>query len=321
MKTISLFEGGPPVSALGFGCNNFGHNPFGNFVAYESCEPVVRAALDLGYTLFDTADVYGAGDSEEYLGRALGSRRSEIMIGTKFGGHGNLPGSPDVPKGSPTYVRWAIEGSLRRLGTDYIDLFQIHEPDPITPIEETLGTLGELVAEGKIRYVGVGGFSAEQLENTVTASREHGLPFPISSMTYYSLLTRLHEDEVIPTCERLGIRVHPWFALEGGLLTGKFRRGEDTPDGARFNGMVDRLQDEHWDALDGLRSFAETRGISMLELAIGGIAAMPAVGVVIVGASTPEQAAANIKAREWTPTATDLEELRALPWATPSSTW
>jgi aryl-alcohol dehydrogenase-like predicted oxidoreductase len=320
MRTISLFEGGPEVSALGFGCNNFGHNPFSNFVPYERCEPVVHAALDLGYTLFDTADVYGAGESEEYLGRAIGWRRAEVMVCTKFGGRRDLPGAPDVPKGSPTYVRWAIEGSLRRLGTDYVDLFQIHDPDPITPIEETLGALGELVEEGKVRYVGVASFSAEQLENAVNASKEKGLPFPISSMTHYSLLSRMHEDEVIPACERLGIRVHPWFVLESGLLTGKFRRGEQGPDGARFNPLAEKLQDEHWDALERLGAFAEARGISMLELAIGGIAAMPAVGVVIVGASTPEQAAANIEAREWEPTAADLEELRALPWASPSST-
>jgi aryl-alcohol dehydrogenase-like predicted oxidoreductase len=317
MRTITLTEDGPEVSALGFGCNNFGHNPFGNFVPYERCEPVVHTALDIGYTLFDTADVYGAGDSEEYLGRALGSRRSEIMIGTKFGGHGDIPGAPDVSKGSRQYVRWAIEGSLRRLGTDYIDLFQIHAPDPVTPIEETLGELGELVDEGKVRYVGVASFSPEQLVAAATASKEGNLPYPISSMTHYSLLSRQFEADVIPACQRLGIRIHPWFVLESGLLTGKFRRGETGPVGARYSPLLANVPDETWDALDDLQAFADARGISMVELAIGGIAAIPGVGVVIVGASTPEQAATNVTAREWTPTAEEFEELRGLRWASP----
>ncbi|MDO8213162.1 aldo/keto reductase [Conexibacter sp. CPCC 206217] len=317
MRTIKLTEGGPDVSALGFGCNNFGHNPFGNFVEYERCERVVHAALDLGYTLFDTADVYGAGESEEYLGRALGARRGEVMVGTKFGGHGDIPGAPDVPKGSAEYVRWACEGALRRLGTDYIDLFQIHEPDPVTPIEETLGALGELVGAGKVRYVGVAGFSAQQLEAAASAAKAGELPYPISSMTHYSLLSRQNEESVIPACERLGIRVHPWFVLESGLLTGKFRRGARGPDGARYNALLDDVSDAAWDALEGLQAFADARGISLVELAIGGIAAMPAVGVVIVGASTPEQAEANIKARDWTPTPAELAELRGLAWASP----
>jgi aryl-alcohol dehydrogenase-like predicted oxidoreductase len=318
MKHIELFDGGPTVSALGFGCNNFGHNPFGNFVPYEPCERVVHAALDLGYTLFDTADVYGAGESEEYLGRALGSRRSDVMVGTKFGGHGPVPGAPDIPKGSREYVRWACEGALTRLRTDYLDLFQIHEPDPSTPIEETLGALGELIDEGKVRWVGVASFSPAQLEAAVAAADAGRGPKPISSMTYYSLLSRQYEAELIPTCIRLGVRLHPWFVLESGLLTGKFARNSPAPADARYSPRIAGVRDQTWDALEGLQAFATARGISLVALAIGGIAAMPGVGVVIVGASTPEQAAANVRARAWTPSADDLEQLRRLPWASPA---
>jgi aryl-alcohol dehydrogenase-like predicted oxidoreductase len=318
MRMINLSDEGPEVSALGFGCNNFGHNPFGNFVEYAPCERVVRAALEHGYAFFDTADVYGLGESEEYLGRALGSDRTNVMIATKFGASVEMPGAPPVPRGTERYIRWAIEGSLRRLDTDHVDLYQMHAPDPATPIEETLGVLSELIDEGKVRFIGVAGFSPEQLEAAAITSRERALPYPISSMTYYSLLTRRYEPDVIAACIRLGIRVHPWFALESGLLTGKFRRDRNCVAGARFTPLAASVPGKVWDALERLEAFACARGITMVELAIGGIAAMPGVGVVIVGASTPEQVAANARARDWTPSAADVEELRALPSATPS---
>ena len=316
MKTIALAEGGPEVSALGFGCNNFGHNPFGNFVEYEWCERAVHAALDAGYTLFDTAEIYAHGESEEYLGRALGSRRGEVLVATKFGARsqrlGPMPGAPDAALGSEAYVRWAIDASLRRLGTDYIDLYQMHMPDPTTPIAETLGALKQLVADGKVRYVGVGGFSAEQLDWTAAASHAGDLPYPVSMMTHHSLLTQLAGPDVVAACTRLGIRVHPFQTLEGGLLTGKFSRHNPPPAGSRFGPRVVDVGAELWDALDRLKAFADSHGVSMVDLAIGGIAATPGVGVVIVGASTPEQVVANVKAREWTPTAAELKELLEL---------
>jgi aryl-alcohol dehydrogenase-like predicted oxidoreductase len=318
VRVINLRDDGPPVSAVGFGCNNFGHTWPGTFVDYARCKRVVHAALDLGYTFFDTSDSYGAGESEEFLGRALGSQRDEVLIATKFGsrGHG-MPGAPDVPKGSAEYVRWAIDGSLHRLRTDRVDLYQMHMPDPETPIGETLGALNELVAEGKVRYVGVGGFSVEQLNAAVRAAKTGGLPFPMSHMTHYSLLDRSYEPNVIAACIRLGVRVHPWAVIESGLLAGKFTRTERAPEGARLSARLQGVHDEVWDALDQLKAFADAKGISLLELAIGGIAAMPGVGIVIVGASTPEQAAANAKARDWTPSVTELAEIRALPWAAP----
>lgn len=317
MRMVNLGEGGPAVSALGLGCNNFGHNKYGDFADYDRCERIVHAALDLGYTFFDTSDSYAMGKSEEYLGRALSARRDEVLISTKFGAQHDFPGAPDVPKGSAEWVRWAIEGSLRRLGTDRIDLYQMHMPDPLTPIAETLGALGELVTEGKVRYVGVGGFSAEQLDAAVKAATTGGLPVPVSHMTHYSLLDRTCEHDIIPTCVRLGIRVHTWAVIESGLLAGKFTRNSHGPDGARLNTRAPHVQAEVWDALEQIEAFAAAKGISVLELAIGGIATMAGVGVVIVGASTPEQAAANVRARDWTPTDAEIAEIRALPWAPP----
>jgi 1-deoxyxylulose-5-phosphate synthase len=310
VKTITLTEGGPEVSALGLGCNNFGHNPFGNFVEYERCERVVHAALDAGYAFFDTAEVYADGESEEYLGRALGSRRGDVLVATKFGSRWQrMSGAPDAAPGSEAYLRWAIDASLRRLRTDYIDLYQMHQADETTPMAETLGVLKELVAEGKIRYVGVDGFSVEQLEGAAAASRADDLPYPVSSMTHYSLLTRASELSVVDACVRLGIRIHPWFVLENGLLTGKFDRSSPPPAGARFGDGIAEVGVEVWDALDRLRAYADSHGVSMLHLAIGGIAAMPGVGVVIVGASTAEQVVANATAVDWTPTTAEIEEL------------
>ncbi len=298
---------------------------------YEQCERVVHAAVDAGYTFFDTAEIYAHGESEEYLGRALGSRRGEVLVATKFGAQsrrsGPMPDAPDAAPGSETYVRWAIERSLRRLGTDYIDVYQMHQPDETTPIAETLGVLNELVAEGKVRYVAVGGFSAEQLDGSAEASRAGDLPYPVYCMTHYSLLTRAfltgavdsqhghvqtHDPDAVDACIRLGIRVHPWFVLENGLLTGKFSRTSPPPAGSRMSSRVADVTPEVWDTLDRLKAFADSHDISMVDLAIGGIGAMPGVGVVIAGASTPEQVVANVKSRDWTPTTADLEEILQL---------
>jgi aryl-alcohol dehydrogenase-like predicted oxidoreductase len=231
-------------------------------------------------------------------------------------------------------VRWAIDASLRRLGADYVDVYQMHHPDETTPIAETLGVLGELVIEGKVRYVAVGGFSAEQVAGVAAASRAGDLPYPVYSMTHYSLLTwtfltgavdsqhgqHLPTDapDTVDACMRLGIRIHPFFVLENGLLTGKFSRHGSPPAGSRMAARVGDVSAEVWDALDRLKAFADSHSVSMVDLAIGGIGAMPGVGVVIVGASTPEQVFANVKARDWTPTAGELEELLQLA-AVPSA--
>lgn len=315
MRTISLTEAGPDVSALGLGCNNFGHNPFGTFVDFERSAAVVRAALDEGYTLFDTADVYGGGESEAFLGRALGDARDQVLIATKFGYP--MPNAPDARPGSRAYVRWAIGRSLQRLGTDHVDLYQMHRPDPETPITETFGALQELVGEGKVRYLGASGFSADQLQAAVSASDQLGIARVVTCMTRYSLLSRAAEAEIVPTCIALGIRIHPYFPLESGLLTGKYVRGRATTEG-RLKDQAADIGDPVWDGVEALGAFADRRGLSLLTVALGGLAAMPGVGVVVAGATRPEQVVVNAKAIDWMPSAADVDELRRLPWSSPN---
>jgi aryl-alcohol dehydrogenase-like predicted oxidoreductase len=307
-----LTDAGPAISALGLGCNNFGHNPFGTFVDFERTASVVHAALDEGCTIFDTADVYGAGESETYLGKALGAGREHVLIATKFGYP--MPDAPDARPGSRTYVRWAIERSLERLATDHVDLFQMHRPDPETPIADTLGALQELVEEGKVRYIGAAGFSAGELDAAVSASEALGVARFVSCMTRYSLLSREAEAELVPACVALGIRVHPYFPLESGLLTGKYERGRPPPDG-RLKERTADIAGPVWDGLEALQAFADHRGVPLLSVAIGGLAAMPGVGPVIAGATRPEQVAANALAIDWLPSASDVEELKGLPWS------
>jgi aryl-alcohol dehydrogenase-like predicted oxidoreductase len=302
MRTRTLGDGGPEVSVVGLGTNNFGRR-----CDYEQTRAVIDAALDAGVTLFDTADIYGQGLSEEYIGRALEGRRDRVVIATKFGMPMNE--RPEERRASPDYVRWAVEGSLRRLRTDVIDLYQLHEPDPVTPLEETLGTLNDLVHEGKVRWIGASNFSAEQIEEAEELARGAGLHRFVSVQNEYSLLDREAEDEVLPACERLGIGFLPYFPLANGLLTGKYRRGETATEG-RLAGSD--IRDEQWDRVDALQRFADARGISLLELAVGALLGMPAVTSVIAGATRPEQIRANVAAGEWEPSADDLEELRAL---------
>jgi aryl-alcohol dehydrogenase-like predicted oxidoreductase len=302
MRTRTLGDGGPEVSVVGLGTNNFGRR-----CDYEQTRAVIDAALDAGVTLFDTADIYGQGLSEEYIGRALEGRRDRVVIATKFGMPMNE--RPEERRASPDYVRWAVEGSLRRLRTDVIDLYQLHEPDPVTPLEETLGTLNDLVHEGKVRWIGASNFSAEQIEEAEELARGAGLHRFVSVQNEYSLLDREAEDEVLPACERLGIGFLPYFPLANGLLTGKYRRGEIATEG-RLAGSD--IRDEQWDRVDALQRFADARGISLLELAVGALLGMPAVTSVIAGATRPEQIRANVAAGEWEPSADDLEELRAL---------
>ena len=294
MRMRSLGEGGPDVSVVGLGTNNFGGR-----IDYDQSLAVIEAALDAGITLFDTADIYGPGTSEEFIGRALEGRRNGVLIATKFGKP--MDERPEERRGSRDYIRWAVEGSLRRLRTDVIDVYQMHEPDEGTPIEETLAALEELVEEGTVRYLGSSNFSAEQIE-------EAGTRF-VSAQNHYSLVEREVEDEILPVCERLGIGMLPFFPLASGLLTGKYTRGVEATEG-RLAGR--EIPEERWDRLEAVQRFAAQRELPLLAVAIGGLAAMPAVASVIAGATKPEQVDANVKAGEWEPSSADLEALRAL---------
>src|SRR5712691_5857502 len=224
MRTRRLGDGGPEVTIVGLGTNNFGAR-----CDLEQTRAVIEAALDAGITLFDTADIYSQGTSESYIGEALDGRRGRVLLATKFGKP--MDDGPALPRGSRDYVRWAVEGSLGRLRTDTIDLYQMHEPDPETPIEETLGALSELVQEGKVRYIGSSNFSAEQIEEADRVARAQGFARFVSAQNQYSFIHRETEDEVLPTCVRLGIGMLPFFPLASGLLTGKYHRGEEPTEG------------------------------------------------------------------------------------------
>ena len=295
------------VSVVGVGCNAFGTR-----IDADRTQAVVDAAFEHGVTFFDTADSYGTGQSETLLGEALKGRRDEIVIATKFGMdmHG-VNGDDGGRRGSPEYVRRAAEASLTRLGTDHIDLYQLHTPDPSTPIEETLGAMTELVKEGKVRAIGSSNLQAWQLVDADWISRTEGLESFVTAQNEYSLYNRTAETELIPACLALGVGVLPYFPLAYGLLTGKYQRGEAAPAGTRLAVQSDRLAKADWDRIEALESFAAARDISILELAIGGLAAQPAVSSVIAGATKPEQVAANAAAGQWSPTPEELDELSA----------
>ena len=303
MRYRPLGKSGLVVSVVGLGCNNFGSR-----IGKDETRAVVEAAIDVGITLFDTANTYGDGDSERFLGQALKGRRDQALIATKFGGR--MEHIDSVARGSRLYIRRAIDASLQRLGTDYVDLYQMHVPDPATPIEETLAALGELVAEGKVRYVGSSNFTAWQVVEAEWVARDRRYERFISAQNRYSLLERQTESELLPACERYGIGVLPYFPLASGLLTGKYRRGKPAPEGTRLAGRDDALTDEKFDVVEALALFADDRGRTLLDVAIGGLAAQPAVGSVIAGATKPEQVRANAEAGEWEPSADDLVALR-----------
>jgi aryl-alcohol dehydrogenase-like predicted oxidoreductase len=302
MRTRTLGDSGPEVSVVGLGTNNFGAR-----CDLGQARAVIDAALDTGVTLFDTADIYSQGTSEEHIGEALQGRRDRVVLATKFGKP--MTDGPKIPRGSREYVRWAIEGSLRRLRTDVIDVYQMHEPDPETPIEETLAALHELVQEGKVRHIGSSNYSVEQIEEADAVARARGLTRFVAAQNRYSLVHREAEDGLLPACERLRIGVLPFFPLASGLLTGKYVRGVKATEG-RLAGR--EIPAEQLDRVDALRRFADERGVSLLEVAVGGLAAMPAIASVIAGATTPEQVRENVKAGEWEPSADDLAALRAL---------
>jgi aryl-alcohol dehydrogenase-like predicted oxidoreductase len=293
------------ATVVGLGCNNFGRR-----LDLEGTAAVLEAALDAGIDFFDTADIYGgAGASEALMGEALAGRRDEYLIATKFGMEmEGAEGVPEAPRGSREYIRWAVEGSLRRLRVDRIDLYQYHEPDGRTPIAETLAALDELVREGVVRAIGCSNFSAFELEEAELIARESGYAHFVTVQNEYSLLERGIEAEVTPACERLGVSILPYFPLASGLLTGKYRRGEEGPAGTRLAGLRPG-SDEQFEVVEGLRGYAEARGIEMSDVAIGGLAAQPAVASVIAGATKPEQVRANVGAVRWEPSEEDLAEL------------
>jgi len=282
------------VSRVGLGCNNFGRR-----VDREGTRAVVEAALDAGITFFDTADIYGDGDSERFLGEILEGRRERVVLATKFG---MGPGGG----GSRDYVRRAIDASLERLRTDYVDLFYYHRPDGVTPLSETMSALSELVEEGRVREIGVSNVDATQLAEAAAATRVAAV------QNEYSLLNRAAEADVLPLCRKLGIGFVPYFPLAHGLLTGKYRRDEPPPAGSRLEGDDDRRSDEKLERVERLEAFAVERGRTLLELAIGATASEPAVASVIAGATKPEQVRANAAAGEWEPSAAERDALRRL---------
>ncbi|MGH2933447.1 MAG: aldo/keto reductase [Gaiellaceae bacterium] len=302
MRTRSLGAEGPEVSVVGLGTNNFGGR-----IDYEASKAVVDEAIEQGITLFDTADIYSQGTSEEFIGRALEGRRDAVLVATKFGKP--MDDNPSESRGSPEYVRWALEGSLRRLRTDFIDVYQMHEPDPSTPVEETLGVLDELVREGKVRSIGSSNFSAAQIEAADEIARGRDLTRFVAAQNEYSLVKRDAEDDILPLCDRLGIGVLPFFPLASGLLTGKHPVGQMPTEG-RLAGRD--IPPERWQQVEALQRYADERGRTLLEVAIGGLLAMPAVTSVIAGATKPEQVRANVRAGSWEPKQNDVAELRRL---------
>ncbi len=294
MTVPSRRIGSLEVSVVGLGCNNFGGR-----VDEERTKKVVDAALDAGITFFDTADIYGGTRSEEFLGRALGSRRTQVVVATKFG----MPVDAERQGAKPVYVRRALEDSLRRIGTDHVDLYQLHQPDPTTPIADTLAALDEQVRAGKVREIGCSNFSAQQLEEAHEAAAQGAARF-VSVQNEFSILHRRPEEEVLPQCRRRGAAFIPYYPLARGLLTGKYRRGHAPPTGTRLAGIdaeqYGRLaSEENLRVVEELAALAERHGRGVVELAIAWLAAQPSVASVIAGATSATQVAANARAASW----------------------
>lgn len=302
------------VSAVGLGCNNFGREGT-RTETLVGTRAVLDAAIDAGVTFLDTADMYGRepGLSETLMGEALKGRRERVTLATKFGQTRDMGYPPSGSKGSRSYVRRAVEASLTRLQTDWIDLYQLHIPDVQTPIEETLDALGDLVREGKVRYIGHSNFTGWQIaEAHFTALMRHGVPF-VSAQNHYSLLARDAELEVLPAAERYGVGFLPYFPLHNGLLTGKFTRDAAPADSRIMRQRPQLYRDAPWDALEAYQAFCDERGITMLQATFGWLLARPALSSVIAGATSPEQVHANAEAATaWTPTPADLEVIDGL---------
>jgi aryl-alcohol dehydrogenase-like predicted oxidoreductase len=306
-----LGSSGLSVSTVGLGCNNLGRAGTTS-ESQEGTDAVVHAALDAGITLFDVADMYGKapGVSEEQLGAALGTRRDDVVLATKFGlDMGGVNGLDWNARGSRRYIIRAVEASLRRLGTEWIDLYQYHAPDALTPIEETLAALDDLVTSGKVRYLGHSNFAGWQIAEAEFTARSGGYTPFISAQNPYNLLDRRLEREVVPAVEAYGLGVLPYFPLANGLLTGKYRRNE-VPAGSRLtHSRQNVLESADWDQLEAFSAFASERGVSEVQVAFSWLAAQPSVGSVIAGATTPEQVRQNAAAADWTPSDADLAEL------------
>ena len=310
MRYRSLGNSGLIVSVTGLGCNNFGRR-----LGLDATREVVNAALEAGVTLLDTADMYGnGGGSEELLGEVLAGRRDEVVLATKFGhqafdmGYGTAAGA----KGGRAYIRRAAERSLRRLRTDYLDLYQIHTPDPVTPVEETLAALTELVDEGKVRYIGHSNFTGWQIADAAHLARQTGTAPFISAQNHWSLLERGTEAEVVPAARHFGLGVLPYYPLANGLLTGKVRKGQEPAPGTRLASRKSYLTDDKLDRVEALISWAAERDRTILEAAVGVLAAQPGCSSVIAGATSAEQMKANAAAADWIPTAEDLADLNRL---------
>jgi aryl-alcohol dehydrogenase-like predicted oxidoreductase len=297
------------VTLCGLGCNNFGMR-----MDEDRAKAVVDACFDADVNNFDTAESYGGGRSEEFLGRALGSRRRDAVITTKVSGFGAPEG---VTGGSPEWIAQAIDNSLRRLGTDYVDLYLLHMPDPKTPIGDTLDAFAKLIAAGKVREIGCSNFSAEMLDEAASVAKDLGVPGFVNVQNSYSLLDRTPEREVIPACERLDMTLTPYFPLASGVLTGKYKRGEAAPEGTRLAGMGDRanamLADERMNVVDKISAYATDHGHTLPELALSYLAGAPTVASVIAGATSPEQLRANAAAvSAWQLTDAERADVREL---------
>jgi aryl-alcohol dehydrogenase-like predicted oxidoreductase len=309
MRYTPLGASGLVVSTLGIGCNAFGSR-----ADADAVREVVDAAFDVGVTFFDTADTYGLGASEELLGHALQGRRDEVVVATKFGMDMQGHNGPDHgARASRRYVRRAVEASLRRLRTDHIDLYQLHQPDLVTPVGETLQALAELVAEGKVRYVGCSNFAGWEVTRAAYVARTLGVPGFVTAQNEYSLYNRVAEEELVPACLDARVGLLPYFPLAYGLLTGKYSPGT-APEGSRLShpSQEHRLSGADFDRVTALQEYADARSLTLLQVAIGGLAAQPAVGSVIAGVSRASQVRSNAEAAEWVPTADDLAALREI---------
>jgi aryl-alcohol dehydrogenase-like predicted oxidoreductase len=307
MEIRNLGQSGLRVSTIGLGCNNFGGR-----LDQEGTRKVIHKAIDLGITLFDTSDTYGnQGGSESQMGQVLGDRRKDIVLATKFGNP--MDDTGEKQGGARRYIMTAVEDSLRRLKTDWIDLYQIHSFDPRTPIEETLRTLDDLVRQGKVRYIGCSNFPAWRLTEARWTAQMHGLNRFISNQDEYSLIFRAPEADLMPAARAAGMGMLPYFPLASGLLTGKYRRNAPMPPGTRLANtqrLAERyLTERNWGIAEKLADFAEARGKTMLELAFSWLLAQAPVTSVIAGATKPEQLEQNVKAGGWKLTAEDLTEI------------
>lgn len=310
MKYRNLGRSGLRVSLIGLGCNNFGGR-----IGLDATRAVVDKAIDCGITLFDTADIYGErGGSETLLGEVLGSRRKDIVLASKFGMEMDDAGAK--VGGSRRWMMRAVEESLTRLKTDWLDLYQYHRPDPLTPIDETLRAFEDMIRQGKVRYIGCSNMPSWQVATAQWTAKDIGATPFVSAQDEYSLVVRDAEKELIPTLQHYGLGLLPYFPLASGLLTGKYKRNAPMPEGARLTNtqrLADRyLTDGNWDKAEKLGDYAAAQGRTMVELAFSWLASQPVVSSVIAGATRPEQIAANVKAADWALTADDMAAIDAI---------